>query len=86
MKIPNSLERLVSRKLGKTVWLTGSMASNPGKLSIGFADHRIVVPARQWEFGSCGRVLMFATSNETILFVKKTNKEAHISWQNRKTS
>lgn len=71
MKILGPMERLASRKLRKTVRLTDSVTSNPGKLSIRLADHRIAVPVRQWELGSCRRALMFTISNEIILFVKK---------------
>lgn len=70
MKRPNRYERLASRKLKRRIRLTGSVNPCPTSASREGAV-RISVPRRSWDFGSCRKVMMYASSGEAILFVRK---------------
>ena len=64
-------ERFISKALGRQVRLKGGISLTPTVYSQREAT-RVAIPARNWEYGICRKVLAYEEGgNEAFLFVKK---------------
>ena len=69
-KVPLWLKR-VKRRFGRKIEMKPGLFLNPGKNAMRESIH-IVIPRREWPYGSAALALTHTAEDQPVLFIRKT--------------